>query len=114
ERDFSAGGIAGSGLVRLVSGKSGSQITYFAGNAGSSLGAAVAGQIDLDGDGYLDVLVGAPLDNSAAYHGGAVFGYSPHLNTFPGAWFGPAAAEQVGSSGRSPAAAGDGGRGGRF
>jgi hypothetical protein len=91
----------GTGIIRLVSGKTGSEIINFTGNLGSNLGAAVAGHIDLDGDGYLDVLMSAPLDSSAAYQGGAVFGYSPHLHTFPFTGYGGIPSEQFGSSVRS-------------
>jgi FG-GAP repeat protein len=95
------GGVAGTGFFRLESGRSGAEIIYYNGNYASNLGAAVAGRIDLDGDGHLDILIGAPLDNSAAYQGGAVFGYSPHKGTFPIAWYGIVPGGGFGSSVRS-------------
>jgi hypothetical protein len=98
EPNATYGSVAGTGVIRLESGKNGSQINYVFGNAGSNLGAAVAGRIDLDGDGFLDVLMGAPLDNSAVLQGGAVFGYSPHLNSFPVAWYGAIPFGQFGAS----------------
>jgi hypothetical protein len=94
-------GYAGTGLILLESGRTGSQINYISGNLASNLGASVAGRIDLDGDGFLDVLMGAPLDHSAAYQGGAVFGYSPHKNSFPVAFYGGLPVELLGSSVRS-------------
>jgi hypothetical protein len=101
EPNYTIASVPGTGMVRLESGKNGGEITTFYGNLGSNLGAAVAGRIDLDGDGFLDVLVGAPLDNSAISQGGAVFGYSPHLHSFPVAWFGTIPGGQLGSSVRS-------------
>lgn len=91
----------GQGIIRIESGKTGSEIISFVGNLGSNLGASVDGRIDLDGDGYLDVLMSAPLDSSAAYQGGAVFGYSPHLHTFPFSGYGGIPSEQFGSCVRS-------------
>jgi hypothetical protein len=95
------GSIAGTGFLRLESGKTGNEFYHLAGNPGSNFGASVAGRIDLDGDGFLDVLIGAPLDSSAAYQGGAVFGYSPHLNSFVVGWYGGLPTEGFGSSVRS-------------
>jgi FG-GAP repeat protein len=101
EPDFGSSGNPGLGLFRIVSGKTGSQIVAYNGNPDSNLGAAVAGRIDVDGDGFLDVLIGAPYDDSAAADGGVVFAYSPHLDTFPLTWWGTAAFGHLGSSVRS-------------
>src|SRR5262249_36702566 len=81
--DFGSPGNPSMGLFRVVSGKTGSQIVAYNGNPRSNLGAAVHGRIDVDGDGFPDVLIGAPYDDSAAADGGVVFAYSPHLDTFP-------------------------------
>jgi hypothetical protein len=101
EPNYNVVGGFGQGMVRLESGKTGNEIINFVGNSSSNLGASVAGRIDLDGDGYLDVLIGAPLDSTYAYQGGAIFGYSPHLNSFPVAWYGGYPGENFGSSVRS-------------
>jgi len=68
----------GNGLARIFSGKTHALIDEIAGNVGSSLGAAVEGKIDLDGDGFPDVLVGAPDDSTGGSQAGAVLAYSPH------------------------------------
>ncbi|MFO0984594.1 MAG: integrin alpha [Planctomycetota bacterium] len=52
---------AGTGVVKVYSGKDGSLVWTFAGNtAGDRFGLSVSGAGDLDQDGYSDVLVGAP------------------------------------------------------
>ena len=83
EPNWSVAGLPGSGLVRLVSGKSGNEITSFNRGILANLGAAVAGRIDLNGDGSLDVLIGAPLDDNGAHDGGALYGFSPQNGNFP-------------------------------
>jgi hypothetical protein len=89
------------GYFFIESGKTGSQITGYNGNPDSNLGQAVAGRIDVDGDGFLDVLIGAPYDDSAKPDGGVVYAYSPHLDTFPLTWFGKTSNGFLGSSVRS-------------
>jgi len=68
------------GSVSIFSGKSGALLARLAGTYASQLGQAVDGRIDADGDGYPDVLIGAPGDSTSASFGGRVFIYSPHLN----------------------------------
>jgi hypothetical protein len=68
----------GNGLARIFSGKTHALIDEIAGNVGARLGAAVEGKIDVDGDGFPDVLVGAPDDSTGASDAGAVIAYSPH------------------------------------
>ncbi|HET6165176.1 MAG TPA: FG-GAP-like repeat-containing protein [Planctomycetota bacterium] len=70
----------GNGLARIFSGKTHALIDEIAGNVGAGLGAAVEGKIDLDGDGFPDVLVGAPDDSTGGSQAGAVLAYSPHLH----------------------------------
>jgi FG-GAP repeat protein/VCBS repeat protein len=103
-------GTPGTGLVRLVSGRTGSEIISTYGEPGSNFGAAVDGRIDLDGDGNLDVLVGAPLDSAFATNGGVVFGYSPHFNLITFSNYGYVKKEVLGSSVRSLTADLDGDR----
>ena len=82
--DFVAGepgyGALGNGLARIFSGKTHALIADVPGNVGSNLGASVDGKIDLDGDGWPDVLLGAPNDSTNASNAGAVIAFSPHLN----------------------------------
>jgi hypothetical protein len=67
-----------NGAAIVVSGATGLAIASLSGsNAFSVFGTAVEGRLDLDGDGYQDVLVGAPLD--APVNAGSVLAYSPHL-----------------------------------
>jgi hypothetical protein len=101
EPDLTVGGVPGSGYLRLVSGKTGAEILHFDGAAGANLGAAVAGRIDLDGDGFLDFLFGAPLFHLAVHDGGAVRSFSPHKNTVPVVWDGTVPGGRFGSSVRS-------------
>jgi hypothetical protein len=103
--DFVAGepnyGALGNGLARIFSGKTHALIADVAGNVGSSLGASVDGKIDLDGDGWPDVLLGAPDDSTLAFQAGAVLAYSPHLGVE--LWFlaSNVATAQVGASVRT-------------
>src|SRR5262245_29524428 len=101
EPNLTWGAYAGTGAARLESGKTGSEILVIHGNPASNLGASVAGRIDLDGDGFDDLLIGAPLDNSGVYQGGAVFGFSPHKGKFVVDWYGAVPFGGLGSSVRS-------------
>ena len=74
--------VAGAGLARVVSGFDGSVIHEISGDdSGDQRGRAVAGVgADLNGDGYPDVLVGAPLDDDNGSSSGTlllVSGYQP-------------------------------------
>jgi FG-GAP repeat protein len=67
-----------AGAAIVFSGATGSQISFLSGSSGNDLfGIAVEGRLDLDGDGYPDVLVGAPFDDPG--DAGSVLAYSPHL-----------------------------------
>jgi predicted lipoprotein with Yx(FWY)xxD motif len=105
--DFIVGGpnavynkFSGCGTVVLVSGAGGA-IQWLSATTVQNFGAAVEGRIDVDGDGFQDVLIGAPLDSSHAANGGAVFAYSPHLNYDPLIVYGGSAGANLGSSVRS-------------
>jgi hypothetical protein len=97
EPNFTYGG-PNAGSVRLISGLTGSQIAYFVGDVNSNLGAAIDGEIDVDGDGFKDVLFGAPLDDYYAPNGGGAGAYSPRLNSFPFVYFGIHSDGKFGSS----------------
>ncbi len=83
--DFAAGAprttLFGSpvGAARVYSGASGAVLyTRFGTVSDSNLGAAVAGAGDVDGDGFGDLLIGAPGTDQVA---GSVLVVSPHLGT---------------------------------
>jgi hypothetical protein len=82
-QDFAVGipnGHSGDGEVLVFSGRTGSEIARRHGRAGSLFGAAVDGGIDVDKDGFPDVLIGAPYDDTNAYQAGRFVIYSPHLD----------------------------------
>ena len=63
--------IVGVGKAEIISGRDGSVITSIVGNAAKdAMGFAVAGNADIDHDGFADVVVGAP--NATALHVGSV------------------------------------------
>ena len=67
-------GTNSQGSAVVYSGASGAILTLLKGSANSFLGWSVDGRLDLDGDGYNDILVGETGDSS-------VLAYSPHLAT---------------------------------
>src|SRR5262249_17423814 len=69
-----------NGLARVFSGKTHALIVDIAGNIGSGVGAPGDGKLDLDNDGFPDVLLGAPNDSTGASNAGAVLAFSPHKN----------------------------------
>ena len=71
-------GLGQWGLATVYSGKTGASIASWSGNIGSGFGFAVEGKIDVDGDGFPDVLIGAPYDSSVRSIAGLVDVYSPH------------------------------------
>jgi FG-GAP repeat protein/VCBS repeat protein len=102
-------GVAGTGIVFFESGATGINISTLSGTPGCNLGASIDGHIDVDGDGYLDVLIGAPLDSSLGIsEAGAIYVFSPHLGTIPVFWYGGTPKGHFGSSTRTLAADIDG------
>src|SRR5262249_56641170 len=69
----------GEGAAFVYSGATGTQLAFLTGSQSNDrFGAAVEGRIDIDNDGYPDILVGAPRNGADA---GKVLAYSPHLQT---------------------------------
>jgi hypothetical protein len=67
------------GAAIVFSGNTGAEILRLKGaNDYSEFGWAVEGRVDLDGDGYPDILVGAPEDIGST---GYVLAYSPHKSS---------------------------------
>ncbi len=65
------------GQVRIISGGSGAELFSLQGSVpGGGFGSAISAAGDLDGDGILDVLVGAPLESPAGFHSGSAYGFS--------------------------------------
>jgi len=80
---------ADSGMVRVYSGADGSVLYTFDGDgAGDALGHSVAAAGDVDGDGYDDLIAGAPRDDNAGNNSGMARVYSGRdgsvLHTFDG------------------------------
>ncbi len=60
----------GNGQVEILDGATGSRLHLLAGSGGERLGYALASVGDVDGDGRRELLVGAPLANTAASKAG--------------------------------------------
>ncbi|MEQ8762385.1 MAG: FG-GAP-like repeat-containing protein [Planctomycetota bacterium] len=88
-----------AGSVTIFSGKSGNPIRLFKGPVGSNFGAAVSAAGDIDGDGWADLLVGAPF---AKINGvqlvGAAYVLSPSDGRTIYSWNGAAYLDAFGSS----------------
>ena len=58
---YAFGSLKGIGQVKIISGNNGSVLAEVKGNvAGDGFGTALAGNADVNGDGFMDVVVGAP------------------------------------------------------
>jgi len=71
------------------SGLSTSVTSSYAGRSGGGMGTALAGGCDLDGDGYMDVIAGAPLDGSGVGAAAVYLGDSTGLSAAARSWTGP-------------------------
>jgi FG-GAP repeat protein len=101
EPNLTVSSVPGTGIVRLESGKTGSQMEQLLGNPGANYGASVAGRIDVDGDGFEDLIIGAPLDTNTKSHEGLIYAYSPHFHSFPFYWYGNNTGGHFGASVKS-------------
>jgi hypothetical protein len=70
--DSSTGGTL-SGVVRLYSGASATPITDYVGLAGSHLGNCVRGGGDMSGEGWPDLVLGAPTESTGGTQAGATY-----------------------------------------
>jgi hypothetical protein len=71
------GGFSGTGQALIYSGLDGSPIRQWSGSHGERFGAAVGSAGDIDGDGFDDVIIGAPEDSAGTDpRTGSVFVFS--------------------------------------
>lgn len=74
-------GATNTGGIRVYSGVDGTQIgSFFGASAGVEVGERVAGGADIDGDGFVDIIVGSTGDDTVATNAGAA-----HILTFAAA-----------------------------
>ncbi|MCB9898353.1 MAG: FG-GAP repeat protein [Planctomycetes bacterium] len=86
------------GLARLVSGRSGQTIYEWVGLPGSGMGAKVSAAGDVNADGILDVLVGAPREDAPSSQEGRAHVYSGRNGESLYAPAGDAVNDQLGGS----------------
>ncbi|HUR28651.1 MAG TPA: integrin alpha, partial [Planctomycetota bacterium] len=72
--DSSTGGTL-SGVVRLYSGATAAVLTDYVGLTGSHLGTSVRGGGDISGEGFPDLLLGAPTETAAGIQAGAAYAF---------------------------------------
>jgi len=73
--DSSTGGTL-SGVVRIYSGASATVLAEYVGAPGSRLGTCVRGGGDISGEGWPDLVLGAPTEASGAGQSGAAYAFS--------------------------------------
>lgn len=87
----------GAGRAQVISGLDGSVLYTFDGvNAFDRLGDAVDGAGDVNNDGYDDVIVGIPQDDSAAVNAGKAVVYSGATGLAMYAWEGTSSGDEFG------------------
>lgn len=90
---------ASSGLVRVVSGRTGAVLRSFAGlAAGDRLGESVACAGDVDGDGWNDLVAGAPNHDGTGSNAGMVRVWSGRTGAVLFTWHGDGAGDWFGMS----------------
>ena len=79
----------GIGFIKVYSGLTGGEIFHFDGQeTGDHFGMAVIGGEDLTGDGYDDIVVGAPYDNTGGEDAGRVYLISGESHEIARIWTG--------------------------
>lgn len=93
-----ANGIS-SGSVRVVSGRTGQALFTFHGvAAGDRLGESVGAAGDVNGDGWPDIIAGAPLNDQNGSSAGMARVYSGRNGAVLHTWYGDAAGDWFGNS----------------
>jgi len=89
------------GAVYLYNGATGNLMRRWVGEAaGDKFGGSIAGNIDVNADGVMDIIVGAhikDLDNAPDTVAGAVYAYSGDGNDLLLSWYGTGTRERLGS-----------------
>ncbi len=90
---------AGAGRAYVYSGQTGDLLHTFTGEAaGDMLGHSVSGAGDVDGDGYADLIVGAPGNDAGGSNAGRAYVYSGQTGGFLYTFTGEAAGDELGHS----------------
>jgi FG-GAP repeat protein len=84
--------------VTIYSGKSGAVVDSISGPADTRFGSAVDGDFDVDGDGYSEVVIGAPFDGTNSSYSGRVVVYSPHTKQTLYDLYGPSTVAELGTA----------------
>ena len=92
-----AGTTSNAGRVTVFSGADGSVLHTFDGGAGDQLGSGVAGGVDLDGDGYGDIVAGMPASDGGGSSSGALRGFSGRTGAVLFTISGNAANDRIGA-----------------
>jgi hypothetical protein len=86
-----------AGRVRVFSGADGSVLHTFDGSAWDQCGSSVGAAGDVDGDGWDDMVVGAPLADGSAFNSGTATVYSGATGASLHVWHGAVAGDRFGS-----------------
>ncbi len=94
-------GLTDAGSAFVYSGATGAQLWRFDGlGSGDQFGRFVAGPGDVDGDGFPDLMVGAPYaDPGSLWNAGSAYVFSGAAGTLQWSFNGPAASDLLGYSG---------------
>lgn len=92
-------GAPGEGKAFVYSGRDGHTLLSFTGeDSTDAFGRHVADLGDVNGDGYADVLVGAPLNDAGGRDAGRLYLYSGRDGSVLHTWTGPAAGDNFGAA----------------